>query len=352
MRFLILLLIFVTTDLEITAQAEAESAKSLRVGVVEIPPYCLKDPQGNWTGMAVQLWRQTAEAQRLTYELVEYPAITALNSATKSGAVDVALDPDLVLADTTDLVYLQSYHQTSLGVALPNNRSLWGTVKSLFNLAFLQIVLSLSVLLIIIGTAMYFLERKENEEHFGGDRTTAEGIGSGFWWAGVTLTTIGYGDKAPTSFAGRALAMLWMLVGLAVTASLTAALVSASEGKSTLNFPEELRDKTVGIMEGTNAEALLREQGIDYQTFPTIPAGLQAIKDESINALVHDATSLRYVIAQNSGLDATVQATKNRPRAWCFAVPTDSPLVGQLNRDVLRIVVSESWQETLKRYTE
>ena len=328
MRFLILLLVFTTINLKSTAQAETAATGPLRVGVVEIPPYCLKDPQGNWTGMALQLWRQTAEAQQFTYELVEYPAVADLNSAAKSGAIDVALDPDLVLADTTDLIYLQSYHQTNLGVALPNNRSLWGTVKSLFNLAFLKIVLSLSVLLIIIGTAMYFLERKENEEHFGGDRTTAEGIGSGFWWAGVTLTTIGYGDKAPASFAGRALAMLWMLVGLAVTASLTAALVSASEGKSTLNFPEELRDKSVGIMEGTSAEALLQEQGVGYQTFPTIQAGLQAISDGAIDALVHDATSLRYVIAQNSAL------------------------VGQLNRDVLRIVVSESWQETLRRYVE
>ena len=350
MRLLVLIFIFTTANFNITAQTE--TAGPLQVGVVEIPPYCLKDPQGNWTGMAVQLWRQTAEAQRLTYELVEYPTITTLNSATKSGTVDVALDPDLVLADTTDLVYLQSYHQTNLGVALPDNRSLWGTVKSLFNLAFLKIVLSLSVLLIIIGTAMYFLERKENEEHFGGERTTAEGIGSGFWWAGVTLTTIGYGDKAPTSFAGRALAMLWMLVGLAVTASLTAALVSAAEGKSTLNFPEELRDKQVGIMEGAVAEDLLREKSVAYQTFPTVQAGLQALNAKSIDALVHDATSLRYVIAQNSALDATVQVTKNRPRAWCFAVPKDSPLVGQLNRDVLRIVVSESWQETLDRYTK
>ena len=350
MRLLVLLIIFITANSKIAAQTE--TVGPFQVGVVEIPPYCLKDPQDNWTGMAVQLWRQTAEAQQFTYELVEYPTITALNSATKSGAVDVALDPDLVLADTTDLIYLQSYHQTNLGVALPNNRSLWGTVKSLFNLAFLKIVLSLSVLLIIIGTAMYFLERKENEEHFGGDRTTAEGIGSGFWWAGVTLTTIGYGDKAPTSFAGRALAMLWMLVGLAVTASLTAALVAAAEGKSTLNFPEELRDKQVGLVEGAVAEDLLQEKSVAYQTFPTVQVGLQALNDKSINALVHDATSLRYVIAQNSALDATVQATKNRPRAWCFAVPKDSPLVGQLNRDVLRIVVSESWQETLKRYTE
>ncbi|WP_367182700.1 ion channel [uncultured Christiangramia sp.] len=34
-----------------------------------------------------------------------------------------------------------------------------------------------------------------------------EDIGSGFWWAGVTMITIVYGDKAPVTFWGRAIAL-------------------------------------------------------------------------------------------------------------------------------------------------
>lgn len=44
----------------------------------------------------------------------------------------------------------------------------------------------------------------------------------GIWYAWVTMTHVGYGDVVPTSFLGRLLASLLILIGLAVLALLTA----------------------------------------------------------------------------------------------------------------------------------
>jgi voltage-gated potassium channel len=51
------------------------------------------------------------------------------------------------------------------------------------------------------------------------DLTTWDGV----WWAVETVTTVGYGDTFPESDAGRAIAVVVMLVGIGFVALLTAA---------------------------------------------------------------------------------------------------------------------------------
>ena len=41
---------------------------------------------------------------------------------------------------------------------------------------------------------------------------------SGIYWAVVTITTVGYGDIAPVTIAGRFLSVLVMLLGYAIIA--------------------------------------------------------------------------------------------------------------------------------------
>jgi len=47
-----------------------------------------------------------------------------------------------------------------------------------------------------------------------------------FWWAIVTMTTVGYGDFAPSSGAGRLFAVIIMFGGISLTALLTAIISS------------------------------------------------------------------------------------------------------------------------------
>ncbi len=64
------------------------------------------------------------------------------------------------------------------------------------------------------------------------DKDNFESIGPGLWWAVQTVTTVGYGDDVPTSFAGQLVAVLVMLLGVAfltvVTASITSSFVERS----------------------------------------------------------------------------------------------------------------------------
>ncbi len=64
-------------------------------------------------------------------------------------------------------------------------------------------------------------------------------FGDGLWWAVTTVTTVGYGDRYPTTTEGRFLAVLLMIMGISlvgvITASVAAWFVKMSADDSTNN---------------------------------------------------------------------------------------------------------------------
>ncbi|RWM36600.1 cyclic nucleotide-gated potassium channel [Mesorhizobium sp.] len=67
------------------------------------------------------------------------------------------------------------------------------------------------VVLFGVALAAYVIERDIQPERFGS-------IPQAMWWAVVTLSTTGYGDAIPESFAGRVLAGLVMMSGIGIFA--------------------------------------------------------------------------------------------------------------------------------------
>lgn len=67
-------------------------------------------------------------------------------------------------------------------------------------------------------------------------------IGEGLWWAIQTLTTVGYGDVVPTDTAGRVIATIVMLNGIAfltvITAAVTATLIEQVRRRKEASDPE------------------------------------------------------------------------------------------------------------------
>jgi voltage-gated potassium channel len=69
---------------------------------------------------------------------------------------------------------------------------------------------SVIVLVTIIGSLMYLIEQGSNEQF--------SSIPRSIYWAIVTITTVGYGDMAPQTDFGRAVASFVMLLGYAIIA--------------------------------------------------------------------------------------------------------------------------------------
>jgi voltage-gated potassium channel len=68
---------------------------------------------------------------------------------------------------------------------------------------------TLTILVTILGTAMYLIE---GEEH------GFTSIPASIYWSIVTMTTVGYGDMAPATVSGKVLASIVMILGYSIIA--------------------------------------------------------------------------------------------------------------------------------------
>ena len=60
----------------------------------------------------------------------------------------------------------------------------------------------------------------------GVEGSNIKSFGDGLWWAVTTVTTVGYGDKFPTTSMGRVLAVGLMLVGISLMGVITASVAA------------------------------------------------------------------------------------------------------------------------------
>jgi voltage-gated potassium channel len=72
--------------------------------------------------------------------------------------------------------------------------------------------------------------------------STIESGSDAFWWAFVTVTTVGYGDLFPVTAAGRFFAMILMVVGVGIFGVMTSYLSAAFIGS---DAEEDDKDATV-----------------------------------------------------------------------------------------------------------
>jgi voltage-gated potassium channel len=81
-------------------------------------------------------------------------------------------------------------------------------------------ILVAGVIVILVGAVLV----RSVEE--GATEANIRSVGDALWWAVTTVTTVGYGDKYPTTGAGRLLAAGLMLLGIGLFGVLTASLSS------------------------------------------------------------------------------------------------------------------------------
>jgi len=158
----------------------------------------------------------------------------------------------------------------------------------------------LFIVMVVCAHLVYFCERGLNKQF---PASYLEGIDDGIWWALVTATTVGYGDKVPVTPPGKLIAAIYMLVGIALFAILSGHLAAefvSSRDLKKLETVAELSGKRVcgypTVLHSSlfEAVAIVKVSGLSMDSCGDL------LKEGAVDAVIYDQPIMAYWRSQDT----------------------------------------------------
>lgn len=336
-------------------QANAQG-DTLVVGIYHNPPFVIKTDENTYEGLSIELWESIAENSDLNFRYEQYSDFIGILKRLEYREIDVTINPmdvNDLRVDKFDMT--QPYFISSIGVAIPamNRSALSVFISNIFSLAFFEIILLLILIIFVFGFFLWLVERRHNKFQF---RPGLLGLFDGLWWSAVTMTTVGYGDKAPKSNLGKAVAIIWMFTAVIIISSFTAGIASTltiSGLQTDIETAEDIRlVENISVVGATSSESyLLQEEMPINKTYASPILALRALAKKENDVLLHDHTILQYYINRLS-LNEKVKllSITLREHYQSFMLPKDHPSYDVINVGLMKELQKASWVELQRKY--
>ncbi len=338
--------IAVATLLLIGNFATATEQKRLKVGVAGSAPFVINNGD-ELHGISIKVWESVAMDNNLQYDYFPHRSVDidkAIDSVDK-GEIDLLIGPISITSQRLKIPgvnFTQPYFFAKAGVLLHKTPpTLFDRVKVFFGKAVLSSVVVLISVIFTVGTLIWLAERRRNEDNF--PREWASGIANGAWFALVTLTTVGYGDKAPITRTGRLITSTWMVISLIAVSSLTAGLASAltlflsGASESPIHHPEDLKQRRVAVVKGSSGSQIAEDADVILVVAETLDDAVQLVLNNDAAAFIFDRPALRYYLKNHPDLPLKIAPFTLAEETYGFAFKTGSHLNTPLDVSILEL---------------
>ncbi|MDA7491259.1 transporter substrate-binding domain-containing protein [Synechococcus sp. AH-707-M23] len=319
-----------------------EVANELQIGVSGSPPFVIEE-DGVLSGISVEIWKDVAERLEQPYKFVVQPNTNANVEAVADGSVDLAIGPISITPTrlaNPKIDFTQPYYHGYEGLLIPQKPpGLITRLRPFIGWAALSSVGILITLLFIFGNLIWLAERRKNTEQF--PRHYFHGVGNGMWFGLVTLTTVGYGDRAPLSRSGRIIAGIWMVISLVAVSSITAGLASAFTlslaeiAPSAIREKADLRGKKIAVVEGTTSLRWGKLYEINAFLTKDLNGAIKILNQGKVEGIIFDEAPLLHYLKQNKKSKLKLANFPLAIQTYGFVLPMGSPLRNQLNIELL-----------------
>lgn len=336
--------------LDVNLPAEL-TTETLIVGTKESPPFAMKNTDGTWSGISIELWAHAAEQLGLAYEYQE-ATLNELTSGLETGELDAAVAAISVTAERQQRIeFCHPHYPTGLGIAVRSNArgDAWDLIRRVVTWRLLGLVAAMILLVVVCGLLFWKVERHVNQNMFGSKRR--QGIEMGIWWS--TILLLGHKGVSPVSTIGRLVAFSAMLASILLLSLLTGVITSVLTVQQLdlgIEGPSDLRQSRVVTVASSTASDYLRQRRIQHRTLPDAETAMQAVVDGKADAVVYDRPLLQYLSNEEFAATIKVLSTSFNAQDYAIALPPQSALRKPLNTVILRYRSSDSWDDLVFRY--
>lgn len=146
---------------------------------------------------------------------------------------------------------------------------------------------------------------------------------------------------------------VWILLFISLTWPLSAAYAVNPEYK----IPEELRVGVmdlphirVGSLKGSQQINYLARAGVEALAYESIAEGLKAVSEKKLDAFVHDAAILKYIVKKAYFEHLHVLPDIFNRHYVSMILPEGSRLREPVNRALLTVTEKNQWKDLLQSY--
>ncbi len=317
-------------------------AKELRVGVSGSPPF-VTNQNNTLGGISIEIWKNAASRLDQPYKFIIQPNTESNIKSVMDGSVDIAIGPISITPDrlaNPKVDFTQPYYHGHEGLLLPKKPpGIIARLRPFIGWAALSSVGLLLSILFIFGNLIWLAERRKNPAQF--PRQYLHGVGNGMWFGLVTLTTVGYGDRAPLSRSGRAIAGIWMVISLVAVSSITAGLASAFTlslarlGPSKIQKKSDLKGKVIAVIKGTTSQKWGEVYETDSFLTKNLDEAINLLEEGKVDGVIFDEAPLRYYLKNHKGSTLKLANFPLAIQTYGFVLPTGSQIRNPLNIELL-----------------
>lgn len=336
------------------APVAAVAAKPLKVATRLVDPFVINDGD-KLTGFSIDLWEQIAKRIGIQsdYDLrTTLPDLLGAVGPKGGDAVAVAAI-SITAQREQEYDFSQPIFDAGLAILVPvaGGHGSWLDMLIIWSEQLMP-ALGLGLMLIFIPAHLIWLVERKSKTSIPIARAYIPGVLGAAYWVATLMG--GQAEGMPKRPFSRAIALIWIYIGLIFVAYFTAfatTSLTVQQLKSGINGPSDLVDKRVASVTDSTAARYLHEIGIDPKLFPNIGQAIAALNKHDVQAVVYDSPILQHYASSAAGHGMVqIAGPTFRQEKYGILFPRNSTLRKPVNEALLSLREDGVYQQLQRKW--